>query len=208
MLFKTPSPYFNSDIFCQPAPKDVSLGVHAFNVPPVSARPKRGSNSPLILPERSEPLPRFRRKDFWNCVCPVAQDCDFSIPLERLRLEKPQTYARPRMLPWKFPNPPLHSAFRPVRSPTLSPTRTASPNASLRSRLRKSPSEPDLGLTPAQTRAKGRVLWNPHFQNLLPRPRRKAIESAGKRLSPISPSASKLRTDTMQRGSSIFGLSI
>jgi len=138
-------------------------------------------------------------------VPPSRKTAFFQFPLKDYALKNRRLALALGMLPWKFPNPPLHSAFCPGRS--LSPARAASPNAPLRSRLRKSPSEPDLGLTPAQTRAKGRVLWNPHFQNLLPRPRRKAIVSAGKRLSPISPSASKLRTDTMQRGSSIFGLS-
>jgi len=73
---------------------------------------------------------------------PCAQDCELSIPLERLRLET-HRLALPR---WRsldeFLNPPLHSAFCSVRSPPLSPTGAARPNAPFRSRILKFTSEP------------------------------------------------------------------
>jgi hypothetical protein len=47
----------------------------------------------------------------------------------------------------KFLKPPFHSAFCSVRSPALSPTRAASPNAPFRSRLWKFTSEPEILIT-------------------------------------------------------------
>jgi len=66
----------------------------ALTLAPTSARPKRRSNSPLILPDATN---RFAASVaiVRNGFPPSRKTAGLSIPLERRRLENPQTCARP-----------------------------------------------------------------------------------------------------------------